>query len=79
MIVRMSFQQEQYVMKKFGWDRITKEEFKLGLNDQMSLDNKTHFYLHDFLSPLQTVTKLRSITPGAIFDMFSTNKQHMTL
>ena len=64
---------------KKGIGKITKEEFRLGLNDQMSLENKVHFYLHDFMTPLQTLMKRQNITKDVIFELFSKDKQHITL
>jgi hypothetical protein len=45
----------------------------------MGLDNKLKFYLHDFLTPLQTITKSLRLKPNDIFDIFSTNKQSIDI
>ena len=64
---------------KKGTGSISKEEFTQGLNESMGLDNKLKFYLHDFLTPLQTITKSLRLKPNDIFDIFSTNKQSIDI
>lgn len=40
---------------KKGLGKITLPEFKQGLNQRSSLESKMHFYLHDFITPLQSL------------------------
>jgi Ca2+-binding EF-hand superfamily protein len=62
-----------------GLGRITKDEFKAGLTEPMALENKMNFYLHDFITPLQTMTRKLQITPASIFDIFSKGKPSISL
>lgn len=42
---------------KQGLGRISVAEFKAGLNERVELESKMKFYLHDFMTPLQTVLR----------------------
>jgi Ca2+-binding EF-hand superfamily protein len=56
---------------KRGMGRITKDEFNRGLNEALVLENKLHFTLHDFMTPLKTLTQSKGLLPGSIFDVFA--------
>lgn len=40
-----------------GLGYITKSDFQKGLTEKMALENKLHFFLHDFMTPLQTLAR----------------------
>lgn len=64
---------------KRGVGTITKEEFNKGLNETMNLEARLRFTLHDFITPLQTLTRARNLTPSTIFDLFALGKQSLSL
>lgn len=37
----------------------------------MQLESKTRFYLHDFITPLQSLAKKTGMTSQAMFDIFA--------
>jgi EF-hand domain pair len=59
---------------KKGLGKITLKEFKLGLNLRASLESKMRFYLHDFMTPLQTLLKRNRISASDTFDLFVTKQ-----
>ncbi len=62
-----------------GVGTITLDEFNGGLNSQVALDDRLRFNLHDFISPLQTITKLKKIAPGTVFDLFAKGSQYINI
>jgi len=55
-----------------GLGQISLEDFKRGLNQRAQLESKMHFYLSDFVTPLQTLMKRGRIQAADIFDLFVT-------
>ena len=64
---------------KNGSGNISVEEFKKGLYEPINLENKLHFTLHDFMTPLKTIIAKFKLKPEGIFDHFSKNKSVLTL
>ena len=50
---------------------MTIDEFEKELNQPLSLENKLNFSLHDFMTPLQTLTKAQQLSPNTNLDLFS--------
>jgi len=64
---------------KRGLGDITKDEFQRGLNEPLALENRLHFYLHDFMTPLQSLIKQKNITSATIFNLFASGKSTIGL
>lgn len=78
-LVRLNFQQlKKYEVDslfshfdKKGLGKISLKEFKEGLDERVQLESKTRFYLHDFITPLQSLTKRTGIVAPAMFEIFA--------
>lgn len=62
-----------------GLGHITVDQFKRALSNEMSLENKLIFIMHDFMTPLKTlITHQYKIAPSGLFDRFSKDKKVIT-
>lgn len=86
-VVRLSFDQlsKKEIDNLFrhfdrrGVGQVTMDELNRGLTQQVVLEDRLKFSLHDFITPLQTLARAKNLAVSTIFDLFAKGSSTLNL